>query len=457
MTEKYDHQTIDQMVRDYISRRGIFLEFRCSRCVRSVRLNLGGIDGGQRLSMKVNYIGPAQDRPDSLHTEQDPWCYRWLGSPFPEKPDTCVTYGYHRDTSKALWAEYYNSVCLKDPGIYDNGIRIEVEVPDIVACKEPRWQVFCNGEEVLNETISAAGIMTRTISVRGVSRQLAAYMTDVRRQQKAVMSEFTQICSKYRLKWYLICGGLIGLVRDGSLIPWDDDLDIAMPLTDYKRFLIAARREWQDGRIEPVLPNQYGSVVFHDQMTRLVYKAETIDGDPFERLGARARGDLHHHLTVDLYILQDAYDNRLKHRLQTRTLQLLYGLALGHRENLDLSFERPDSRARLIAARILSRMGKIIPIAVIQRWYDRVMHRSKGKGESCYFLANGYHACIPMRFKKTWFGQGRNKEICDMVFRIPEKADLFLETMYGDYQKFPHFFDRYPGHYERAEKRHYYG
>lgn len=44
-----------------------------------------------------------------------------------------------------------------------------------------------------------------------------------------------KICKEHNLKWWLSSGTLIGAARHNGFIPWDDDLDIAMFKSDYRR------------------------------------------------------------------------------------------------------------------------------------------------------------------------------------------------------------------------------
>ena len=52
-----------------------------------------------------------------------------------------------------------------------------------------------------------------------------------------VWREIDRICRKYNIKYYAEWGTLLGLVRHGGFIPWDDDLDIGMLRSDYEEFV----------------------------------------------------------------------------------------------------------------------------------------------------------------------------------------------------------------------------
>ena len=61
---------------------------------------------------------------------------------------------------------------------------------------------------------------------------------EVRKYQLAqleLMRLMHELCDKLNLTYYLIGGTLLGAVRHGGFIPWDPDIDIAMPREDYEK------------------------------------------------------------------------------------------------------------------------------------------------------------------------------------------------------------------------------
>lgn len=55
---------------------------------------------------------------------------------------------------------------------------------------------------------------------------------------------FDAICKKHNFSYWLDYGTLLGAVRHGGFIPWDDDLDVAMLREDYERVLPMLKEEF---------------------------------------------------------------------------------------------------------------------------------------------------------------------------------------------------------------------
>ena len=65
--------------------------------------------------------------------------------------------------------------------------------------------------------------------------------------QIEILQEIDRICKQNHIEYFVSCGTLLGAIRHGGYIPWDDDLDIEMKRLDYERFLKIAAEELLEG------------------------------------------------------------------------------------------------------------------------------------------------------------------------------------------------------------------
>lgn len=58
-----------------------------------------------------------------------------------------------------------------------------------------------------------------------------------------ILAEIIRVCDKHNIPYVIIAGSAIGAFFEKDILPWDDDVDIAMKRKDYKRFLSIAPQE----------------------------------------------------------------------------------------------------------------------------------------------------------------------------------------------------------------------
>ena len=121
---------------------------------------------------------------------------------------------------------------------------------------------------------------------------------DMKRIELEVMDEIHRICRDHGLRYYLFYGSLLGAVRHGGFIPWDDDIDIVMMREDYE-VLIGHFDEWRSS-------DRFSLALYKDGKNPCQY-AKVVDSTTRVR-EAFARRDYGTGIWVDVFPL-DFYDS----------------------------------------------------------------------------------------------------------------------------------------------------
>jgi len=60
---------------------------------------------------------------------------------------------------------------------------------------------------------------------------------ELRETQLLILNHLDTFCRENEIRYSLFAGTLLGAIRHGGYIPWDDDIDIVLPRPDYERLL----------------------------------------------------------------------------------------------------------------------------------------------------------------------------------------------------------------------------
>ncbi|MBR0442215.1 MAG: LicD family protein [Firmicutes bacterium] len=231
--------------------------------------------------------------------------------------------------------------------------------------------------------------------------------------------DIDKVCRDHGIRYTLYCGTLLGAVRHDGFIPWDDDADLAMPLSDFRRFFEIAQKELEDKYVVQTFRNNRS----YPHLWMKVFRKGTT-----YMWRDLAGVDIDHGVAVDIYPFVGISK---RYKLQ------YYGLMAAHALQFVDVWRATDFYS---PKRYVTRLGRVI--SLIPRPARHLIHRSLIK----HFMIDPdlcERACtldgapfIPKYDWKDW------TELTDHRFEgydlpIPVNYDKLLRIMYGDYMKLP--------------------
>lgn len=269
-------------------------------------------------------------------------------------------------------------------------------------------------------------------------------LTRVHEANLSILTEIDRICRKYKIKYLLDAGTLLGAVRHQGFVPWDDDADIAFTRNNYEAFLKVARRELP-GHMQLILPEELrGGRAFYDFTPRIIYKNSKNHEDNEEM--QFYEGKLNH-LWVDLFIIDELPANPTAAAFTLLLHKIIYGLAMGHRYKLDFS---QYSRFHKMAVTVLTAAGRLIPMKLLFTLQKKVAVKDKKGRSSLRYYSNYQPDYLYVTLKKEWCEKTIDLDFCGHKLMAPNNWHDVLTLIYGDYMTLPPKEKRVPAHSSMA-------
>lgn len=236
-----------------------------------------------------------------------------------------------------------------------------------------------------------------------------------------MLKAVTDLCDSYGLTYYLYCGTLLGAVRHKGFIPWDDDVDIAMPLKDYRKFL-----KLGDKLPKPYILQYPGSIRgYYDNWAKVYVDGTTYMDQRLVGIG-KTEFRMHQGIWMDIYPMIGSARSKVGQKIQRKLLYAAQGLRTTeiHRAMGDLNKKRYR-----IAGILPYEVRKSISLLCIRAaMLDPDRCEMTGTIDLAPFKGK-YNYDDWKALKKATFGE--------YEFMIPRRYDKVLTTMYGDYMKIP--------------------
>ena len=132
-----------------------------------------------------------------------------------------------------------------------------------------------------------------------------------------ILDAFDAFCREHNLQYWISDGTLLGAVRHGGIIPWDDDVDVCMPTKDYMKFLELVGQGARVAEHMDVVAFELQDEYYRPWARVYDNRTELVDGQG-QHLGQRCDMDLYPF--IDVFPLMGFSDKSWKRTLQTKRL-----------------------------------------------------------------------------------------------------------------------------------------
>ena len=232
-----------------------------------------------------------------------------------------------------------------------------------------------------------------------------------------IMCVVDKVCRDHNLEYYLVGGTLLGAERHQGFIPWDDDLDIAMPRKDYNRFIELCNAGCLGDKYFLQHTSSYPDYFMPFAKVR---KNNTLFDEEILK-----NVNCHKGIFIDVFPLDYSITNKgIMYHLRAKTIKYISSIILLRTFN-----QSPKN----IASKILYFFSKMFSISQIANYRDAIcMKYNNGK----YLINYGsnYNYSKQTMEKEIYF-PGVDIEFEGHMFRAPAKHVDYLVNLFGDWQK----------------------
>lgn len=229
---------------------------------------------------------------------------------------------------------------------------------------------------------------------------------------------FDDFCEKRGIDYCLMGGSALGAVRHKGFIPWDDDLDVFMRPTEYKKFKEAF---CNSGNQKVYYLQEWGGNNDYATFAKLRLNQSHYVEKDLEKY------DIHKGVYIDIFILHSCPDSMTGHLWQYIWSRYLVLKSLANRNYM---------RHGTIGNMILKPLQWLPKRAFVDFAIRQIYRKANEETQFfCHYLGRaGYTKGL---YKSVYFKRTKKVPFETIKLRVPERVEEYLTERWGDYMKIP--------------------
>ena len=228
----------------------------------------------------------------------------------------------------------------------------------------------------------------------------------------SMLESFHNYCQENNYQYYIVGGTLLGAVREKGFIAWDDDVDIAMPRSDYERFIQTYNGEYRIAHYSKSKNCVYPYM-------KLLHPTLTLVNIVDEQFGFKDKVLVQ----FDIYPIDGVGNDLSKARIYARRIQ-----KIRHFTYLNISRDR----ASTFLKRVILGMIRLIPSYWLITYQDRMMKNFKYSDSQ--YITRWRMPSLPENIvHKNVFENSVLLDFEGLKLSAPRNFDEYLKSVYGNY------------------------
>ena len=246
-------------------------------------------------------------------------------------------------------------------------------------------------------------------------------LDELKQIERDMVQKIDEVCRKNGIHYYMVGGTLLGAIRHKGFIPWDDDIDIAMPRRDFEAFFHLMNEACTNYEVQ-----FYDNVEDYGYASPKVVDKRTVLIDYKQGMGREESS-----VFVDVFLYDGMGNNRLEAYLRYTFLKCFKKMVFLSKRNFKMEsilksavFFVPCAICKAIGVTRLNRLYNIL-CSKHDFYNSRYVACVAGRyGKREVFLRDVFQETVPLQFE-------------NLTLQAPKAYQTYLSSIYGDYMTMP--------------------
>lgn len=239
-----------------------------------------------------------------------------------------------------------------------------------------------------------------------------------------MMVDFDRVCREHDIRYFLGGGTLLGAIRHGGFIPWDDDVDLMMDRENYEKLCalpadaFGERYFFQTFRTDP----EYHGDMAKVRLNGTTYATEFSSGFP----------EMHQGIFIDIFAHDQTAKSKFGRKLHIFTTTLARSMVFHKWQESPMQFYGKHEWA----CKIVTALIRVVPMRSLENLREFIF-RFFEKGQSgLLYDGMGMHLSHGS-FPGEWLDEVLYVDFAGVSLPVPKEYDNYLKFSYGDYMQIP--------------------